>query len=525
MDYARNPLVIRDSEGNNLSSPVSSQLYQHVGASVILWNRLRLGASLPVAVLDSGSAGTVGDVRYQVTEGAALGDARLGADVRLLGRYGDPLRLAAGLQVMVPTGQRGSYTGDGKARFLPRVLGAGDIGQFTYGAQLMFDGRMLDQFVSGRPLGPAMDFAAAAGVRVANGRLVLGPELHGGTSLKPDNFFTGPATAVELLAGGHYEIDRFWHVGLAGGKDFTTAVGSPSFRVLAMVAFAMPFEAPVEAPPAIITTITAAPPPVVDTDQDGVADRDDACPTAAGDRSTDPALNGCPDRDRDGIADKSDACAAEAGVASTDPTKNGCPVPPDRDRDGIADRDDACPGEIGVASPDVAKNGCPIPPDGDQDGIADRDDACPTVYGDPDPIPAKNGCPKVRVVAGEIQILERIEFENNQATLRPESTPIVQAVARVLGDHPEIKKVRVEGYTDSKGKAASNLVLSQARVDAVVLWLTGRGVDGTRLVAKGFGKEHPVASNGTAGGRQRNRRVQFIILEQDNGGGASASTP
>jgi hypothetical protein len=85
-------------------------------------------------------------------------------------------------------------------------------------------------------------------------------------------------------------------------------------------------------------------PEVVDTDGDGVADADDACPNEAGVA----ALGGCPDADGDGVADKDDTCPNEAGVAAL----GGCP---DADGDGIADADDACPTEAGVA----ATNGCP----------------------------------------------------------------------------------------------------------------------------------------------------------------------
>ncbi|TMM53312.1 hypothetical protein FEE95_19810 [Maribacter algarum] len=86
------------------------------------------------------------------------------------------------------------------------------------------------------------------------------------------------------------------------------------------------------------------PAPVVDTDGDGVADADDACPSEAGLA----ALGGCPDADSDGVADKDDSCPNEAGLSDL----AGCP---DADGDGIADKDDACPNEAGVA----ALDGCP----------------------------------------------------------------------------------------------------------------------------------------------------------------------
>ena len=102
-----------------------------------------------------------------------------------------------------------------------------------------------------------------------------------------------------------------------------------------------------------------------DTDADGIEDSKDACPKVAG------TLNGCPDTDKDGIADKDDSCPTVAGIAKF----NGCS---DTDGDGIEDSKDACPKVAGTL------NGCP---DTDKDGVADSKDACPKVFG------TVNGCP------------------------------------------------------------------------------------------------------------------------------------
>ncbi|MDB9932160.1 thrombospondin type 3 repeat-containing protein [Flavobacteriales bacterium] len=104
-----------------------------------------------------------------------------------------------------------------------------------------------------------------------------------------------------------------------------------------------------------------------DTDNDGVSDKDDKCPTVFGLAK----FAGCPDTDADGIEDSKDACPKVAG------TLNGCP---DTDKDGIADKDDSCPTVAGIAK----FNGCS---DTDGDGIEDSKDACPKVAG------TLNGCP------------------------------------------------------------------------------------------------------------------------------------
>jgi OOP family OmpA-OmpF porin len=254
-------------------------------------------------------------------------------------------------------------------------------------------------------------------------------------------------------------------------------------------------------------------PPPADTDGDQILDTQDACPTLAGIPSTDPTKHGCPpppDTDKDGIEDAKDACPTLAGVPNEDPRKNGCP--PDRDGDGIFDAADACPDLAGVQSDDPAKNGCP--PDTDGDGFRDDQDACPKEKGLANSDPAKNGCPLVIFTEKEIVISQQVQFEVDKAAIRKESDELLEGVATVMKAHPEIKKLEVQGHTDSTGSKFRNKSLSQQRAEAVKKALVARGVDPKILVAKGYGQEQPIADNATDAGRATNRRVQFVILEK-----------
>ena len=143
--------------------------------------------------------------------------------------------------------------------------------------------------------------------------------------------------------------------------------------------------------------------------------------------------------------------------------------------------------------------------------MLDNDDACPDQPGPKDPDPKKSGCPAVRVEGGQIKILDQVKFKTGSAVILKESDAILGAVTGVLKAHDEIKKLRVEGHTDSKGAPAANKALSQARAAAVVKWLVSHGVDAKRLYPKGFGQERPIDSNDTDVGRQNNRRVEFHI--------------
>jgi outer membrane protein OmpA-like peptidoglycan-associated protein len=266
--------------------------------------------------------------------------------------------------------------------------------------------------------------------------------------------------------------------------------------------------------------------PIRDRDHDTVLDPVDACPDTPGAVQADPLKNGCPipgDIDGDGIIDEVDACKTVAGVANPDPAKNGCP--PDKDGDGIVDAQDACPDVAGVADADPTKNGCPPVLDADGDGINDPQDACPKEPGKPDPDPTKNGCPLVVVTDGEIVINEQVQFETNKAIIRPESKNLLDQVADVIKKNPQIKKIEVQGHTDNVGAKVHNQQLSQRRAESVKKALVERGIEAGRLTPKGYGMDKPIADNATDAGKQKNRRVQFIVLEKGAPGAAAAPAP
>lgn len=242
--------------------------------------------------------------------------------------------------------------------------------------------------------------------------------------------------------------------------------------------------------------------PWPDTDGDGVLDVEDGCPTIAG-----PVENkGCPwpDSDGDGVPDKDDQCPAVAGPAAS----NGCP---DTDGDGVYDKDDACP-----TVPGPKENlGCPYQ-DTDGDGVPDKDDQCPAVPG----LPSLMGCPpepkKVELTQEEQEVVNKVfsnlTFETGKAVITASSYPSLDALYELMIKKPTFK-VMVEGHTDNVGKAAANKKLSEQRAVAVTKYMENKGIEGSRLIAKGYGSERPVADNKTPAGRAKNRRVEFTILE------------
>ena len=105
-----------------------------------------------------------------------------------------------------------------------------------------------------------------------------------------------------------------------------------------------------------------------------------------------------------------------------------------------------------------------------------------------------------------------IFFDTDSDALRPESTPVLEEMRSTLANHPELQVI-IEGHTDSTGEDAHNQDLSERRAQSVVTYMTGKGIDPSRLDAVGMGEDQPVADNGTPEGRKENRRVVVRLRE------------
>jgi len=532
LDYAREPLVLVHDGGDDIGPIVSDQMFVHIGLNFSIINRFAISADMPFAVLSTGDAPSGGGLGFPAPSGAALGDLRLGLRVRIFGDYFDAFQLGVGGYVWVPTGGDASYVSDGTVRGQPQLLVGGRADRFIYSVMAgpTFRGTTNLGAIT---LGHQFDWGVGVGVLLLEQRsLQLGLESSGGVDIEnPDK----RSTNAELLAGIKWRMAPFadfLELGLAGGPGLTTGIGTPAGRVVFQFAYTPAME---EAKgdrdkDGIFDDVDACPdtPGVKsddpakngcpaednDRDKDGIENAKDACPDVPGKPNKDPKKNGCPDKDtdKDGILDDVDACPTEPGIPSDDPKKNGCPVN-DKDGDGIADDVDACIDIPGVKTDDPKTNGCP--PDTDGDGFRDDQDACPREKGVDDPDPSKRGCPKsVRVTDKEIIILEQVQFDTGRATIKPVSNPLLDAVAQVLTEHPEILKIEVQGHTDSRGSKQLNAKLSDDRAKSVRDALIKRGVDGNRLTAKGYGPDVPIADNKTEEGRQKNRRVQFIVTDK-----------
>jgi outer membrane protein OmpA-like peptidoglycan-associated protein len=237
-----------------------------------------------------------------------------------------------------------------------------------------------------------------------------------------------------------------------------------------------------------------------DADGDGVPDGADKCPSQAG-----PAPDGCPppkDSDGDGVDDERDACPNEAGLAPT-----GCPDR-DPDHDCVPVPQDKCPDVPGLPS-----DGCPDP-DPDHDGISGDKDKCPnqpeTVNGFED----EDGCPdtlpeKVKKYSG---VVPGIEFDLGRATIRPASKATLDDAAGVLKEYAALR-ISITGHTDDSGDRTKNIDLSKARAEAVKAYFVAQGIDAARIETRGAGPDEPISDNKLAAGRQKNRRIEFKLIQ------------
>jgi len=252
-----------------------------------------------------------------------------------------------------------------------------------------------------------------------------------------------------------------------------------------------------------------------DADGDKILDDVDECPQKPEDYDNYQDRDGCPeeDNDADGIADKIDDCPMEPEDRDGRDDTDGCPDP-DNDKDGIADKIDQCPDEPEDADGFEDDDGCPDC-DNDKDGVPECPqpvDKCPTEAAN-----TADGCPPkyqlITVTEQKIELKQTVYFDTRKATIKPVSFPLLNEVALALKDNPTIQ-VRIEGHTDSQGSDRFNLKLSKKRADSVRSYLIKKGIDPLRMVAEGYGETVPIADNRTKGGRDQNRRVEFVITSR-----------
>jgi outer membrane protein OmpA-like peptidoglycan-associated protein/outer membrane protein W len=285
--------------------------------------------------------------------------------------------------------------------------------------------------------------------------------------------------------------------------------------------------------------IKEEPPEDDDPDKDGIRGSADQCPTDPEDKDAFQDDDGCsePDNDGDGLLDAADKCPTDAEDKDAFQDDDGCPDP-DNDGDGINDQQDKCPAEPEDKDQFQDDDGCPDL-DNDGDGVLDAQDKCIDKPETKNGYQDEDGCPdeipeKIRKFTGAIQ---GINFRVNSDALLATSNKTLDKAVAVLKEFPDLK-LEIQGHTDDQplkakkgAKFADNLELSQGRAESVRAYFVKKGIDESRLSAKGFGDSNPVVPiEGLKGAklttaRSKNRRVEFQLVSGLGATTAPAAAP
>jgi outer membrane protein OmpA-like peptidoglycan-associated protein len=511
----------------------------HMGVGVSRFFSLTL--DLPMVMLQSGYQTANIDnpsIEPQALISAGIGDLRIQPKLVALDRDRVPVGLSIAVPVGLPTGNGGSFLGEGAATVTPSlVLEFSDASirsrSYIFRTALMGGYRVRSE---DRMRDVRLDDEIVYGIAMALHPvppLEIIAEFHG--SVWGPQLSQAPA---EFLAGLKFMAGRYVNINLGGGAGVLPGIGSPDYRIVAGVSVAPSFDPNardsdkdgivdgmdrcVKDAEDLDNFQDADGCPELDNDADAIPDLQDQCPDDPEDDDGWLDNDGCPDadNDKDGILDVADRCPSNAETVNGYQDEDGCPDDKpvdDTDGDGYKDDVDRCPYDAEDFDNYEDEDGCPDN-DNDTDGILDVDDACPVDREVYNGVEDEDGCPdegRVIVESSRIKITEKIYFDFNKATIQTRSFSLLDEIAATIKAHPTLLKIRVEGHTDDVGGDSFNRTLSEERAQSVMNYLVASGVEVERMDARGFGEDYPIESNDTDSGRASNRRVEFIIVDQE----------
>lgn len=486
-NYANDLLVGRQGSETNLR-PVAHRLSGELALGLGLFRWVDVGISLPVYLHQVG-------IDYPQPGGdtarTGLGDLRLLVKGRILRnrRFGG-VGLALVAELGVPTGETDAFMRRKHPTFTPRLVldyrhPRGFVVALNIGARIQ-SREVVEDLAVGSELRLGLGAEAPLGPR---GLSVVGEVVAAVGLTRPAtddvqrvSLRTSPLEALLALRWRH-RAGLVLTVG--AGVGLTEGYGAPDVRALLSLGYTFRLHRPPESRASPVVAVRRAEGPTrhTRTPPRRVAEHPPARPgpqpvTAA---DFDRAAATDPDPDADGLPNSRDKCPRQAedfdGFQDTD----GCPEP-DNDRDGVPDVHDKCP-----LKPETVN------------GVKD-DDGCPD-----------KGAAQIVLTGSRLKISQRIYFRTGSDQLKPTAYPILRQVAAFLKARWRVRRVRIEGHTDSRGDKEKNVDLSVRRAYRVRAFLIARGVQAERLAAKGYGPKKPVASNRTPGGRAKNRRVVFGV--------------
>jgi large repetitive protein len=553
VDYAQNPLrlnicpatgdcpALGMSQRPALTAIMGWQAVMHFGFHLGLTDWLELVADIPVSAQgytsNFGSYGQPGSpdlarTGFYAAQGytnvpppnAAAMDWRVGFKARLfrIGIFGMAIAAVATL----PFGDDSAFLGDSGFNFRPTLIA--DITRGPITAALNVGAIIRPETIIHAPndppgvlpgaatprtlidLGDELTWSAGVAYRFVHWVGVAG-EVFGNlplvTSDTSKTFDAGKDFTVDVAGGFQFFPVRDVTIGVgAGAGVLPGSMRKDDFRVFGGISWA-----PGEGKGGVRSG-------GLDSDGDGIPDDVDQCPTEPEDKDGFDDEDGCPDldNDQDGVPDKLDKCPNEPEDRDGFQDDDGCPEV-DNDGDGIPDAQDKCPNDPEDKDGFQDDDGCPDL-DNDGDGIPDAVDKCPNEPETRNGVDDDDGCPdsggQVTIAGGKIELPENINFDTGSDRIAGRSEALVERIADKIKSNPGVKRIRIEGHTDDVGGSKKNMELSQARAESVRNFLIKKGVEPDRLQAVGYGDTRPLDKRKTADARAKNRRVEFIIVEQ-----------
>lgn len=477
--YARNPLVCRDASGNAAYAIVEHQVSAELAAALGLFDRLEIAAVLPGTYLQGPplpqnpralcGAGTFAPEGLREV---SFADPRLMAKV-LLTPWNEGFVASFRLSSDMPLAQLNPNVRGVAGELFPNLTPALTLGFSHPWLRFAIDAGYLLRSptrIGDLQVGHEVQYGAAAELNLIPRTLALTLDVFGKAAPAAlfgsrDQFPLEGASALKVFLGNLVVV-------AGAGSGVVADYGSPELRFFAGIGY--------------------HPQAPRDRDGDGILDPDDACPDFPEDRDGYRDEDGCPDpdNDQDRIPDDLDRCPDEPEDRDRWQDRDGCPDP-DNDGDRILDEADECPNDPEVYNGFEDEDGCPDSRDDDANKVV------------------------VVVRREKIEIREKVFFAYDSDRILPQSYGLLDNVAQVINAHPEIVKIRIEGHSDADGRANYNRELSDRRAKSVLRYLVAAGVDAGRLDAVGYGEAQPIASNRDEEGKAKNRRVEFVILDED----------
>lgn len=531
------PLVYEFDDGT--SEALVEHILQADAIGYVAFKNMRLGLDLPIYLWSAGTA---------VERGSGLGDVVVDLKGTLLDPAEKPLGVALSGRLLLPTASVDAPLGRVGTGF-ELEANVGHTGETLLWAASVGTRLGKPQELENITLNDAFIWRAGAGVAITE-TAGLSLDLAGQSML--GELSNGAGSAIEGLVGGW---KRVGNVVVRGGvgTGLTAGIGAPQMRTM----LALGYE----------------PPRIGDRDGDGLKDDVDRCPEQAEDLDGYLDTDGCPDaavqvvvvfQDPKGellapsavradcagkvfegkgelmLAVDPTECALTASLDGYEPVASRFTVPATTTHEvvqvmkaiaGTLNLKVVDPQGAPVPNPvwtiEKGETFRPVPADGkvtvapgtyvvrvQAPGYrAARREV--TVLAKTELVVELMMAPsKVEVTKARIDLREKVFFDTGKATIQPASFAMLDEVADVLRDHPEILLISVEGHTDSRGSNSANKKLSDARASSVRQYLVDKGVEPARLSSVGYGEEKPIDPRNVAEAWEKNRRVDIVIQKR-----------